>query len=519
MKRMIAKLDSWYGKRVVRGFFVVTTLLLVTGIAFGALGGNGEEEAQNETPREIVAGPAGSFQNASGISYIGTVEALNEARLESEVSGRITSVRVGLGEKVSQGTVIAEIENARERAQVLQAQGAYEAALANAEQSNVSLLDAESSLSAARQSGIDTYRGAYVIAEDAIYNLVDELISNPFSQIPGIRIDSRGDGERLGEERVVIETLLNDWEEHVVNPSLPEGDARTLLNEARLDMFVIATYVDEFAELVARQDINSEFSETTLSSLKTRFFTTRQTIQNTIASIQSDRNAIQNAEELVQQATLGSTSTEVSAANASVKQALGSLQIAQAALAQKIITAPITGFVNTLDVRPGDFVGARSPIAMITNTEAVEITAFIDDEDRERFPLNQDVRINEDVRGVVRAISPSINPNTGKVEIRIISDSSNIKSGDTVRITPNAESNEISDEDAPLIVPITAIKFDVDGTYVFTIDGESRLTKEPVGLGDTQSDQVVITSGIDASTIIVADARGLRDGLLVTISE
>lgn len=514
---MIERLYSWYGKRVVRGVSAVVVILLITGSIFTFAFNDQEAAPEDTAPRSVVAKPAGLLANAHTFSYIGTARAVHEAFVESEVGGRVTSVRVSLGDRISKGAIIAELENARERAQVLQAQGAYEAAQAGADQSDVSLQDAQTSLASARQSGIDTYREAYVIAEDAIYNLVDELISNPFSQIPGIRIDPRGEGDTLAETRIEIQTLLEAWKETVLKTNLEGDSAIALLQSARADTAIISQYVDRFAELVARQDVNSEFSESDLVSLKTRFFSTRQTLQNTLASIQNDINTIENARGALARAEIGSTAGATSAANASVKQALGSLRLAQAQLEQKILRAPIDGVINTLEVRVGDFLGARAPVAMITNTNALEIIVFIDDADREKIAVGTEVRINDIAEGRISAIAPSINPNTGKVEVRIVTDSTDITTGETVRVT---RTDTTLEEETELFIPITAIKFGADETFVFSInDTSNTLEAQNVTLGETRGDQVRIESGITAETVIVADARGLRDGMPVRITE
>ena len=58
------------------------------------------------------------------------VEAVSEANLQAETGGRITSVSVDVGDTVSAGKVLATIESSAQRAALVQAQGAYEAAVA-----------------------------------------------------------------------------------------------------------------------------------------------------------------------------------------------------------------------------------------------------------------------------------------------------------------------------------------------------------------------------------------------------
>src|SRR3989344_6973832 len=69
-------------------------------------------------------------QNAP-LSLVGSVSSKSEATVRAERSGQVVAVYKSLGDSVSAGAVAAEIENASERAAVLQAEGGVDAAQAN----------------------------------------------------------------------------------------------------------------------------------------------------------------------------------------------------------------------------------------------------------------------------------------------------------------------------------------------------------------------------------------------------
>lgn len=107
------KVTGWLGTRAVRGGLLVVVLLL--GAYFAVSTRNSETIAEEaEQPPMVTVTTAQSYTGASTINLIGTVRAFSEASVTSEVSGRVTSVRVGLGDTVAAGAIIATIENAAE---------------------------------------------------------------------------------------------------------------------------------------------------------------------------------------------------------------------------------------------------------------------------------------------------------------------------------------------------------------------------------------------------------------------
>ena len=67
----------------------------------------------------------------SSLTITGTVESQSEANIRAEGQGQVTRVNNSLGDTVVAGQIIAEIENAFERAQVAQAQASVNSAVAS----------------------------------------------------------------------------------------------------------------------------------------------------------------------------------------------------------------------------------------------------------------------------------------------------------------------------------------------------------------------------------------------------
>ena len=66
----------------------------------------------------------------SSIGIVGSVRSVTEASILSESGGTVKAISTSVGKTVGAGSVLASLDNASQRASVLQAEGAYEAALA-----------------------------------------------------------------------------------------------------------------------------------------------------------------------------------------------------------------------------------------------------------------------------------------------------------------------------------------------------------------------------------------------------
>lgn len=504
---LFKRLISWYGKPVVFGTLGVAVALLGTGIFF-IVSKDTATDALPTPKKQVSVRPAGELaQGTTFLKTIGTVRAVSEARLETEASGRVTAVNVALGDTVGAGAVLASIENSRERAALLQAEGAYEAAQASNAQSGLGLTEAI-------VDAQNTYRTAFTASDDIVRNLTDELFSNPNSRNPSMRIDSQGTAPALNAERVLLGDILTEWNAGVSTFTKPQTAETALarLDEAEQRLTRTSAFVSQLAGLVSEADADTEFTEDILSSYKTRLSGARSRIDATLQSITSARSTLKNAEQSV----TGGMITSDSAAR--IKQALGSLRAAQSAYEKTLVRSPISGVINALYLKQNEFVGQSQPAVIIANNNALEITTAVSEEERALISAGDAVVINETIPGTITRIAPAVDPQTGKVEVKVSVTEKQVQTltnGTTVSLSLSAE--HTSKPSTTISLPLRALKITPQGPIAFTVSDTGTLQSVSVELGPITGDTVVIARGLDASTQIVTDARGLKDGESVEI--
>ena len=488
-------------------------------IAFLAIGtklfifNNDVDVADAEVRATLVeVAPAASYASDNSVALVGTVRAVNEAQIQTERGGRVTSVRVKAGDSIPAGTIIATLENASEYASLLQAEGSYEAALAAAAQSNVGVNETANNLNQALKNAENTYQGAYTTVSDMVYNSLDTFYSNPESGIVGLRIDGGSNTIFLNSEREAFRSLLSTWQGSS-NADINSTNYNSLLSQAITNAERTRNLVDALLNRVNNAKETETLNGQPVTSYSAGLNANRATLNSLISSLTNARTAIENAEEAVTRAEIGGTSSTVSSANAQVKQALGSLRGAQANYEKTILRSSIAGTVNSLKVNTGDYLAPSTQVAEVANNNALEISVFVGEADLALVAIGDQVTIGNGTLGTVVSIAPGIDSTTQKTEVKIAAEDANLTNGDTVVVNLKIENrNEV---DATLLIPITAVKFTASEGSVFVVE-DNKLKSVPITIGEIRSNLIEVVDGITAKTPIIKDARGLSEGQLVT---
>lgn len=503
------RISTTFAKQIIAGSSVVA----VAAVAF-YLTRPAADPVPDETSTLPVVSTITAAEHAgtASVSLIGTVRAFSEAAVTADQSGRVTSVPVRLGQTVQAGQIIATLDSASEQAAVLQAEGVYEAALASAAQSDVGTDEATNQLNSAKNNAVTTFKTTYGTVNNIVLTTVDQFFSRPNTTLPGLLVDGREFTNTLNSERVAYQAILPDWQQ-TAETITSSSELVAELTYANQQTARTIALIDMFISVFNQQDSGSRYTTAELQGFITQFTNARTSLVNAEASIDNALTQLTAAEEGLERAELAASGSQNSAADAQVKQALGSLRAAQASFQKRIIRTPIAGTVNTLAVRTGDFVGGQQQVAEVANNDALEIVTTVGELERDAIALSDEVIIEGQITGVITEIAPAIDPATGKIEVRIAAESGELKNGDTVTISYTATTSS-SDR---VFVPLSAVKFQqTDGSVFIVVDGV--LEARAVTTGVVRGGSVEITSGLSATEAVVSDARGLQSGTAVEVT-
>ncbi|MFM2424125.1 MAG: hypothetical protein RLZZ70_516 [Candidatus Parcubacteria bacterium] len=513
----VKRMKAFYKQLSVKSKVVVAgCVLAVAVLAVTLLGGTTTPTEEVVTkPPLVTVGTVASTLGADGATFVGTVRSVSEADIQSERGGRVTTVRVKAGDVVRAGAIIATIENASEQAAVLQAQGAYEATLAAARQSSVGIDEAKTARDATLNNTVTTISSSYSTVAGLVRTDIDPFFASPESSFPALRIDGYGATEQIRDERIAVSNSLRQWQTEAstitANSNLTEA-----VMVARKNIDTVITLVDSLLVALNRDTATESVAVTTrtariaqLTGVRTNLLALKTTLQGSLTNLA-------NAEDAVTRAQIaGGSNGGPTASSAQIKQALGSLRSAQANLEKTILRSPITGTVEVLQVKTGDFLSPQTSIARVAGGQGLEISIFVGENDADKFVLGDTVTINNNATGTVVNIAPAFDAVTKKREVKVATTDASLVGGTSVSVS--LATTATSSRPMTLQVPITAVKFTDTAGEVFVVV-DNKLESRQVTLGPINGSFVTILSGIDATTEFVLDARGKTAGEVVEVS-
>lgn len=521
----------------------IAITLVVLAVLGGVFMGGGTAEApqrEQETaePTVSLGSVAALSSDVTPLTAVGEVRSLSQAELRTERSGKVIGVYSTAGAVVPAGAILAELENAQERAAVLSAQGALaaaEAQLAKAQagargedqqSAAAQARAAETALLSARNTARNAYEQAYSLAEDALLSQTDQLLRNPETANPTLLVRgvSYDDRKVLEDERVVLGDLLNAWQERT-GTVFADETLDLQLTDALAHVERMQRYVNNIGQIITRQELSYSFSSEDKAAEEAIVRTARTNLDAARASLNSARtglaqasSAAEGAQQAATVATVGARSEDLLAAEAAVLQAQGGLMSAQATLEKTRVRTPISGTVATLNVSVGDFVGTQESVALVANESALQVEVFVSDSARARITEGAAVLVDGVYEGVVTSVAPGLDPETKQARVTVGLDAAaDLANGSYVEVAFLGDGEErVANTTDGFRIPIAAIKVLPRGLAVFTVE-DGILVALPIEEGPILGASMLVRDGVEANTMIVRDVRGLREGDEVTI--
>ena len=524
--------------KVLGGALAIIVAVFVVSLIFGnkttvPLAESTSRTVEIKSVAELSAGQ-------TPLSIVGTVQSQSEATVRAEKSGQAVSVNHALGDSVGAGTVVAEIENASERASVLMAQAGVEVAQANLNKTQNGGTNNQKDISAIQNTTAQTavanavnvakqaVASAYSAADDAIHTKTDPLFINPGSITPQFALQTSNSqlSNDIQNRRVLVEQKMTNLNT-LANALSASSDIDSALAEALATTKYISIFLSDVLVDLTYAVPSSSFPQSAISGYQSTINLGRTALLGAVASLNGAKTGYDGAvsgsaiaTKQLSDSNTGGRSEDVSIATANVRQAQASLAGARANLEKTFIRAPISGTINSFSLKRGDYVQMASPVLTIANNGALEIVAYLTQSDAQSIVVGNKVSIEHTVSGVITRLAPALDPVTKKIEVRIgVSRAPTLINGQSVIVSiPRTDSSSShASTSTQFTIPISAINIGSEETDVFTLDDTHTLVAHIVHIGKLLGDNVVVIDGVTADMNIVTDARGLRAGQVVSV--
>lgn len=473
----------------------------------------GGESTQSNIP-EVALVEARTFRTgASTVSADGVIESVSQVDIKSQVSAPLSAVYAAVGDTVVAGQKIAELQNADIRAQLEQARASVSLAQGQYYTGGVSL-------QSARKSVIDKIDDAYLKADDAIHNQVDQFLYTYVGTDPSLAhsITDPKLADAIRDARQDLNGKFTEWKKSTdaLSASSSESniDASVAISKNSLD--AISRLLGYISQALNKPVEGA--NESALANVNERkgvVTAARNSISGATAALTSAESVLANA-----RATYGSSAeAQVSVANAGVKNL-------EAQLAKTIIISPISGKIAALPLRSGELASPGQLIATVVGSGALQVKAYASSEDFNRLHPNAHAVIQSNtpatIPGTVVSVAPSVSQTNKKIELKIaIADSarSSLVVGQSVQVMIDAGTATSSTEGPAIyLLPMQDVKIIPGSAYVFTVSADSKIVRNPVVLGEIRGEFVEVKSGLADDMKIVSPVYELNEGETVRAS-
>lgn len=212
--------------------------------------------------------------------------------------------------------------------------------------------------------------------------------------------------------------------------------------------------------------------------------------------------------------------SELDVAKANLDAAEGGLAVAQKALADTVVKAPLDGMVAVRSVQPGEKVSPDTALLEVVDLRVLELEAPVPMADVGRVAIGQPVQL--DVEGAGRfegklvRINPAVTQGTRSIMVYVRVDNPEHR----LRAGMFAQGGLVLGQRTGVVsVPITAVRTEGKRAFVYVVEN-GVLTERPVQLGirDDSTGLVEIAGGLASGAQVVRSNLGtLRVGSQVRL--
>ncbi len=493
----------------VSGRLLSVLLALVVASCGPKMAPSSSPSAEKQTTTVSVQ-KARSGDVSKTVSVTGSIVALQDVSLSAKQAGRLTEVLVREGDTVKAGQILARVDDRDLRSQLRSSEAAVTSARAKLEQAQAAYAQQLAQTDASIDSAQAALNQQTATSAAQVRSAESKLASAKAA------LSTTLEGARP-EERKQTEAALASAE---ANSRKAESDLRRYkklhdagaISDAEYDKYVSSRDV-------ALADLNSKRAALRMQQEGSR----RQDIQQAKETVRQAEEALRQANAAratddVRRADLNTAiagrkqnrvkQADIEAAKASLQEATSAAAIAQQALSDSMVRAPIAGRVSERSAEPGQVVSSATVLLHVVSLDSVYFEPAVSNSEVALIKVGQQVSLhvdtypNETFLGSVTKIYPQSSSDTRATSLRVMLPNS----GDKLRPNMFAQGTIVVQTHRNVtIVPTTAVIIKGEKKQVLVVEGGIVLARD-------------VTTGISADKGVSVEVLGLSAGATVITS-
>lgn len=214
----------------------------------------------------------------------------------------------------------------------------------------------------------------------------------------------------------------------------------------------------------------------------------------------------------ISKAALDSSESNFVSARSMFEAAKSQLDMAKSAMAETMLTAPISGVISKRGIEPGERITAEMSVFTILDPASLEVVVPVAAERVAELKMGQKAKFQLDssgamIEGALSRIIPTTSSAARTVETRFsLPASSGVPAGAFL-----SGQLAFAQSTAPVAIPRVSVKSDLNGNYVWIVrDGKAQKTRVKLAIGADESNPLVaVTDGVEAGATVLT-LRGVE---------
>lgn len=440
---------------------------------------------------------SGDFKEQVSVS--GTVIAAQNVDLGFAANGRVAGVYAKVGQYVTAGTILAEIENGDLVAILAQAQANLASLREGTRPEEVAV--ASTAVTSATSALVNAIQNAYTTSDDAVHNKVDTFFTNPrTSPKLSFNIANASLQTVVEHDRAAIEPTLLKWS--LLVAKLTNANAAESAVEAQTYLAQVVTLLADANAALNQGSPDQTNSASALTGYATTLAVARANVNTTATTLTANTTALDAAKKNLALKQAGPTTESVAAQEAAVRSA-------QAMLTKTRVMAPFSGTVTRMDAKVGEIISPTSSQISMQSGGLFQIETYVPEVTIARVAIGNQATTTLDAYSasitfpsVVVAVDPAETVKDGvptyKTTLAFLKADELIRSGMTANVS--IETGILTDA---IVIPAGAVGTKGKESYVTVVENNTAISRT-VTLGASPAlGQAHILSGLSAGDVIL----------------
>ncbi|MBU6447648.1 efflux RND transporter periplasmic adaptor subunit [Patescibacteria group bacterium] len=441
----------------------------------------------------------------------GTVQAAEDVTLAFQKTGIVSAVYAKVGDRVSKGKVLAQLDTKDANAALQAAKANYDKIVNGATGPEVDVAKAAvESAQVAYNNAQNTYQVTKQQQNIAVSNALSAMLNSGLAAIPSatngssitITVSGVYTGAQQGSDKVTVGASGGGYTYSVSGLDSADGQITRGVPIAIGKNGLFLTF-SSTGTININDTWEIDIPNTQASTYLTNYNAYQAALQTQSQALTAAQSAVDSAKAALDQAQAALNLKLAAARPEDIAAAQAALLAAQNVYTDSLIVAPFDGTVTRMDAQVGQNASAGQALAAMVSNQKFEVDLQLSELDAARIKAGDAAKVtlaaygtgtqfDATVASVDLSATQAGATSYYKAVLQFNNDDSRIKSGMAASVTIMDETHN-----AALVVPKSSIIQKQDGSYVILDDGNGKTEQRKVQTGISDQNNIEITSGLN----------------------